>query len=98
MPLNPTDLQNWMEDPEEWVNLEDKENDQWEFEIRVRLSCSIPLLTFLRCLYYQPCSERVLMQLSNQYSQYVTPLLESTFKQVVGGFVSDNSLIQPLIQ
>lgn len=37
MPLNPTDLENWVADPEEWVNLEDKENDQWEFEIRVSL-------------------------------------------------------------
>ena len=24
-----------MADPEEWVNLEEKENDQWEYEIRV---------------------------------------------------------------
>ena len=38
MSLNPSDLENWMADPEEWVNLEDKENDQWEYEIRV---CSI---------------------------------------------------------
>lgn len=36
MPLNKSDLDNWIADPEEWVNLEDKENDQWEFEIRVR--------------------------------------------------------------
>ena len=35
MPLNPSDLENWMNDPEEWVNLEDQENDQWEYEIRV---------------------------------------------------------------
>lgn len=35
MPLNPTDLENWLADPEEWLNIEDKENDQWEFEIRV---------------------------------------------------------------
>lgn len=30
-----------MADPEEWVNLEDKENEQWEYELRVslRLSC-----------------------------------------------------------
>lgn len=35
MPLNPTDLENWMADPEEWANAEDKEDDQWEFEIRV---------------------------------------------------------------
>jgi hypothetical protein len=36
MPLNPTDLEQWMADPEEWVNNEDKENDLWEYEIRVR--------------------------------------------------------------
>lgn len=35
MPLNPTDLQQWLADPEEWLHVEDKENDQWEFEIRV---------------------------------------------------------------
>jgi hypothetical protein len=35
MPLNPTDLQQWLTDPEEWLHVEDKENDQWEFEIRV---------------------------------------------------------------
>jgi hypothetical protein len=37
MPLNPSDLENWINDPEEWVNLEDQENDQWEYEIRVWL-------------------------------------------------------------
>jgi hypothetical protein len=36
MPLNPSDLDGWVADPEEWVNIEDKENEQWEFEIRVR--------------------------------------------------------------
>ncbi|KAF9451646.1 ARM repeat-containing protein [Macrolepiota fuliginosa MF-IS2] len=61
MPLNPTDLENWLADPEEWLNLEDKENDQWEFEIR-------------------PCSERVLLQLTNHYSDYVVPLLSESFK------------------
>lgn len=35
MPLNASDLDGWMADPEEWVNMEDKENDQWEFELRV---------------------------------------------------------------
>ncbi len=35
IPLNPTDLEGWMEDPEEWVNTEEKENDQWEYELRV---------------------------------------------------------------
>lgn len=63
MPLNSTDLENWMADPEEWANLEGKEDDQWEFEIR-------------------PCSERVLVQLSNQFPRFVIPLLQTTFKQV----------------
>ena len=35
MCLNAADLANWMADPEEWVNVEEKENDQWEYEIRV---------------------------------------------------------------
>ncbi|KAL4076110.1 ARM repeat-containing protein [Scleroderma citrinum] len=34
IPLNPTDLESWMSDPEEWVNEEDKENDHWEYELR----------------------------------------------------------------
>jgi hypothetical protein len=38
IPLNPADLENWMSDPEEWVNFEDKENEQWEYELRVRES------------------------------------------------------------
>ena len=36
IPLNPSDLDNWMADPEEWVNTEEKENDQWEYELRVK--------------------------------------------------------------
>ncbi|KAK7470477.1 hypothetical protein VKT23_001903 [Stygiomarasmius scandens] len=63
LPLNTKDLTGWMEDPEEWVNVEDKESDQWEYELR-------------------PCSERVLIQLSNQYSESVIPLLQSSFNQV----------------
>ncbi|KJA30164.1 hypothetical protein HYPSUDRAFT_125792 [Hypholoma sublateritium FD-334 SS-4] len=63
IPLNTSDLDNWMADPEEWVNVEDKENDQWEYEIRA-------------------CSERVLMQLCNQFPDYVVPLLVTTFEQV----------------
>ena len=35
IPLNPSDLEEWMSDPEEWVNAEEKENDQWEYELRV---------------------------------------------------------------
>ena len=36
IPLNPSDLEEWMADPEEWVNAEEKENEQWEYELRVR--------------------------------------------------------------
>lgn len=35
MPLNPNDLEGWMANPEEWVNTEDKDDEQWQFEIRV---------------------------------------------------------------
>ena len=35
IPLNPKDLDAWIADPEDWVNVEDKENDQWEYELRV---------------------------------------------------------------
>ncbi|KAF8351332.1 armadillo-type protein [Amanita rubescens] len=70
MPLNPSDLETWMNDPEEWVNLEDQENDQWEYEIR-------------------PCSERVLVQLSNQFSEFVTPLLVATFNDVAAQVPAD---------
>ncbi|KDQ20506.1 hypothetical protein BOTBODRAFT_309717 [Botryobasidium botryosum FD-172 SS1] len=34
IPLNGGDLEKWMEDPEEWVNDEEKETDAWEFELR----------------------------------------------------------------
>ena len=46
IPLKPMDLEGWMEDPEEWVNLEDKENEQWEYELRVR---SVLVLDMLLC-------------------------------------------------
>jgi len=39
IPLNSTDLESWSADPEGWLNHEDKEDDQWEFEIRVSHLC-----------------------------------------------------------
>lgn len=44
MPLKPADLEGWMSDPEEWVNSEEKEDEQWTFEIRVRYSLDLFLL------------------------------------------------------
>ncbi|KAK0206374.1 armadillo-type protein [Desarmillaria ectypa] len=74
LPLNLKDLESWMADPEEWVNIDEKENDQWEFEIR-------------------PCSERILMHLSNQFADYVVPLLETAFKQVASQTSNDMQVI-----
>jgi len=36
MPLKEQDLQSWMSDPEDFVNVEDQDDIQWEFSIRVR--------------------------------------------------------------
>ncbi|KIK67986.1 hypothetical protein GYMLUDRAFT_36796 [Collybiopsis luxurians FD-317 M1] len=63
LPFTNEDLKGLTNDPEEWINTEEQENQQWEYELR-------------------PCSERVLMQISNQYPQYVTPLLKTTFAEV----------------
>ncbi|KAJ7929923.1 armadillo-type protein [Mycena leptocephala] len=60
MPLQEAELNEWMNDPEQWVNDEDTDNEQWIFEIR-------------------PCSERVLMQLSNQFPDVVPPLVLSLY-------------------
>lgn len=38
MPLKEKDLQEWMADPEEFVNVEDQDDIQWQFQIRVRTS------------------------------------------------------------
>lgn len=46
IPLDPSDLEDWMSDPEEWVNLEEKDNEQWEYELRV-YSLSATQLSFL---------------------------------------------------
>ncbi|KAJ3882947.1 hypothetical protein F5051DRAFT_448750 [Lentinula edodes] len=62
-PLTKDDLEGLEQDPEEWVNAEEQENQQWGYELR-------------------PCSERVLVQISNQYPEYVTPLLKTTFAEV----------------
>jgi hypothetical protein len=36
IPLSSEDVSKWYEDPEDWANAEAVENDQWEFEPRVR--------------------------------------------------------------
>lgn len=56
IPLNPTDLEGWMEDPEEWVNTEEKENDQWEYELRVGVFNYLPNV----CLTFASVTSHVL--------------------------------------
>ena len=81
LPLNVQDLQAWMADPEEWINTEDKENDQWEYELRV---CHFfPRMT-IRLPKAQACSERVLIHFSNQFPGYVVPLLQTMFNEIAG--------------
>lgn len=36
IPLKPSDLERWEQDPEEFLSGEKKEDDVWEFDIRVR--------------------------------------------------------------
>lgn len=38
MLMDESDLNKWSEDPEEWINMEENDNDAWEFGIRVRRS------------------------------------------------------------
>ena len=51
IPLNPSDLEEWVSDPEGWVNLEEQDNEQWVFEIRVRClhSACVASLHVFRC-------------------------------------------------
>lgn len=35
LPLKPSDLEKWQEDPEEFLNADDKESELWEFDTRV---------------------------------------------------------------
>jgi len=43
MLMDESDLNKWSEDPEEWINMEENDNDAWEFGIRVRRSSQVGL-------------------------------------------------------
>ncbi|KAF7352662.1 Importin N-terminal domain-containing protein [Mycena venus] len=76
MPLKEAELSEWTNDPEQWVNDEGTDNEQWIFEIRA-------------------CSERVLMQLSNQFPDVVPPLLVNLYNSF-GCQIASN--VQEIIQ
>ena len=42
IPLTPKDLERWETDVEEWMNQEENEDEQWEYELRVRVSSLYP--------------------------------------------------------
>jgi hypothetical protein len=46
IPLTPKDLERWEVDVEEWMNQEEDEDEQWEYELRVCAS--------LLCLLFGP--------------------------------------------
>ncbi|KIP12739.1 hypothetical protein PHLGIDRAFT_97377 [Phlebiopsis gigantea 11061_1 CR5-6] len=50
IPLDPSALEKWMADPEEWVNLEEKDNELWEYELR---PCGERVLMTLANQYHQ---------------------------------------------
>lgn len=45
----------------------------------------VPIITSrLLKLLHQPCAERVLMTLANQYRDFVTPMLAEAFRGIIG--------------
>ena len=82
IPLTPKDLEKWEMDVEEWMNQEENEDEQWEYELRVctPFICCSQLITS----FAQPCAERVLLTLSAQYKDFVTPILRASFDSVAG--------------
>lgn len=82
IPLTPKDLEKWEMDVEEWMNQEENEDEQWEYELRV---CVLsPCLKFASDCSMQPCAERVLLSLSLQYGRTVSPILRASFDSVAG--------------
>ncbi|KAI9512244.1 ARM repeat-containing protein [Russula earlei] len=62
MPLHPNDLESWMANPEEWVNTEDKDDEQWQFEIR---PCAERVLMTLANQYRQFVSPLLVKAFAN---------------------------------
>ena len=83
IPLTPKDLEMWEMDVEEWMNQEENEDEQWEYGLRVCMP-SITCCFQLIISYVQPCAERVLLTLSTQYKDFVTPILQASFDSVAG--------------
>ncbi|KAG6854858.1 hypothetical protein C0991_012048 [Blastosporella zonata] len=97
MPLNPTDLESWVADPEEWVNVEDKENDLWEYEIRVILQKEALYCALGRCaarlkdvIPFNEWLEHTLsIEVQNPNPKF--PIIKRRIAWLIGKWVSDAS-------
>lgn len=47
IPLTPKDLERWEMDVEEWMNQEENEDEQWEYELRVGVASMYPQLQLM---------------------------------------------------
>ena len=82
IPLSLSDLDAWIAEPEEWLSMEDNDNDQWEYHLRVSgfAKARYDFWNFL----VQPCGERVLLTLALRYTQYVVPILHTKLNEISG--------------
>ena len=94
IPLTPTDLEKWEMDVEEWMNQEENDDEQWEYELRVCVF--YPRLPFAPdCFFYvamcrtgtvnvvvavQTVCSSYPTSLFRQRCGYVSPCLTSRFQ------------------
>ncbi|KAI0030712.1 ARM repeat-containing protein [Vararia minispora EC-137] len=84
MPLKANDLQNWMADPEAFVNIEDQEDVQWEFSIR---PCAERVLMTFSSQYPEITNPLLVTAFNNVNSKPATTLDAVLEKEAVYGAV-----------
>lgn len=82
IPLTPKDLEKWEIDVEEWMNQEENEDEQWEYELRVRVSSLFLLLAadFFCIAVCRACAINPIDTVQGLCSSYPT----SIFRQCCG--------------
>ncbi|KAH9947240.1 ARM repeat-containing protein [Amylocystis lapponica] len=76
IPLNPDDLEEWMANPEGWVNVEEQDSEQWVYEIR---PCAERVLMTLANQYHQfvvPMLETTFKQIAGQPSVDLASIIQ----------------------
>jgi hypothetical protein len=58
MPLTENDLVKWFDDPEVWSLEEGKDNDAWEYEIRVNAPTIVSYLSLTRLCPFESRAAR----------------------------------------